>query len=53
MVYLQEQIRGLERELAVDAKRSSFKGPPPMSSEARALLNLRLEKARAELAGLK
>jgi membrane protein involved in colicin uptake len=54
MAYLQAHIRALEHELDEDARRSSFdKRNPPMSAEARAFLNLRLEKARAELAGLR
>ncbi len=54
IVTLQAYVQRLERELAEDSKRSSFgKGPPPMSAEARALLTLRIENARAEIAGLK
>ena len=54
IVSLQEEVAALERELDADAKRSSFGGgPAPLSSEARTLLNLRLEEARAEIAALK
>lgn len=54
MVYLQADVRAMERQLEEDSKRSSFgRGIPPMSAEARALLTIRLEKARAEIAGLK
>lgn len=50
---LQQQIRSIEQQLSDDDKRSSFKGPPPMSSEARALLNFRLDSMRTELATLR
>ena len=50
---VQQEIRSIERQLADDDKRSSFKGTPPMSSEARAFLNLRLDNLRAELANLR
>lgn len=49
---LQQQIRSIEQQLSDDDKRSSFKGTPPMSSEARALLNFRLDSMRTELATL-
>jgi hypothetical protein len=50
---LQQQIRSVEQQLSDDDKRSSFKGTPPMSSEARALLNFRLDSMRSELATLR
>lgn len=51
---LQEEVAALERELDSDSKRSSFGGgPAPMSSDARLLLNLRLEEARAAISELK
>ncbi len=50
---LQQQIRSIEQQLSDDDKRSSFKGTPPMSSEARAYLNLRLDNMRSELATLR
>ena len=50
---LQQQIQSIERQLSDDAKRSSFSGTPPMSSEARALLNFRLDSMRTELATLR
>lgn len=48
-----QQIRSIEQQLSDDDKRSSFKGTPPMSSEARAYLNLRLDNLRTELANLR
>jgi hypothetical protein len=50
---LQQEIRSIERQLADDDKRSSFKGTPPMSSEARAYLNLSLDNMRSELANMR
>lgn len=50
---LQQQIRSIEQQLSDDAKRSSFKGTPPMSSEMRAYLNLRLDNMRTELTNLR
>lgn len=51
---LQQQIRSIEQQLSDDAKRSSFgNGPAPMSAEARAYLNLRLDNMRSELAQLR
>jgi hypothetical protein len=50
---LQQHIRSIEQQLSDDDKRSSFKGPPPMSSEARALLNFQLDSARTELSTLR
>lgn len=50
---ISSQIRSIEQQLSDDDKRSSFKGPPPMSAEARAYLNLRLDNLRTELANLR
>ena len=50
---LRQQISSIEAQLAADDKRSSFKGTPPMSAEARAYLNLRLDTMRRELADLR
>jgi len=48
-----QQIKSIEQQLSDDDKRSSFKGPPPMTSEARAFLNLKLDNLRTELATLR
>jgi hypothetical protein len=50
---LSQQISSLERQLDDDSRRSSFHGPPPMSSEMRAYLNLELDNRRSELANLR
>jgi hypothetical protein len=51
---LSQSIRSIEQQLSDDAKRSSFgNGTPPMSAEARAYLNLRLDNMRSELANLR
>ena len=50
---LSQQISSLARQLDDDSKRSSFQGPPPMSSEMRAYLNLELDNRRSELANLR
>lgn len=50
---ISQQIRSIEQQLSEDDKRSSFKGPPPMSAEGRAFLNLRLDNLRTELANLR
>lgn len=50
---IQQQIQSIESQLSADAKRSSFRGPAPMTAEARALLNFRLDSLRSELATLR
>lgn len=51
---LSQNIRSIEQQLSDDSKRSSFgNGPAPMSAEARAYLNLRLDNMRSELANLR
>lgn len=50
---ISQRISSLERQLDDDLKRSSFQGPPPMSSEMRAFLNLELDNLKSELATLR